>query len=173
MGTAIGRDFYMQIVKDKKAAEERSVFINKMGIGITIMISLILGYFLPLIYAKGEAIIARGTSIFFGLCAGTFLPAYISALYLKRITKAGVIAGMLSGFTVAFFWLVFVLEKEATAIGLCQALFGKATLLSSPWTMVDPMFLSFPTSLIVTILVSLFTKQLSKEHIDTCFKGIK
>ncbi|MEJ5362531.1 MAG: sodium:solute symporter family protein [Spirochaetota bacterium] len=173
MGTAIGRDFYMQIVEDKKSAEERGVLINKIGIGVTIIISLILGYFLPLIYAKGEAIIARGTSIFFGLCAGTFLPAYISALYLKRITKAGVIAGMLSGFTIAFFWLVFVLEKEAMAIGLCQVLFGKPTLLSSPWTMVDPMFISFPTSLVVTLVVSLFTKKLSEEHLAHCFKGLE
>ncbi|HOJ30091.1 MAG TPA: sodium:solute symporter family protein [Spirochaetota bacterium] len=173
MGTAIGRDFYMQILKDKKAAEERSVFINKMGIGVTILVSLTLAYFLPVIYSKGEAIIARGTSIFFGLCAGTFLPAYISALYLKRITKAGVVAGMLSGFTVAFFWLVFVLEKEAMAIGLCQALFGKPTLLSSPWTMVDPMLISFPTSLVVTLVVSLFTKKLPEEHVTHCFQGLE
>lgn len=172
MGTAIGRDFYMQVVKDKQAAEERSVFINKMGIGLTILVSLILAYFLPVIYSKGEAIIARGTSIFFGLCAGTFLPAYISALYIKRITKAGVVAGMLSGFTVAFLWLVFVLEKEAMAIGLCQVLFGKPTLLSSPWTMVDPMFISFPTSLIVTLVVSLFTKKLPENHIKHCFQDI-
>ncbi len=172
MGSAIGRDFYEQITKDKSSAEERSVYISKIGIGFTILVSLLMAYILPKVYVKGEAIIARGTSYFFGLCAGSFLPAYLGALYIKRITRKGAVAGILAGFTASAFWLTFVLEKEAIAIGLSQTLFGKPFLLGAPWSMVDPMFISLPISIITTLAVSFFTEKMEDSHLEKCFKEI-
>ena len=53
-------------------------------------------------YAKKEqfvvSIIARATAIFFGLCASTFLPAFVGGIFFRRITTAGAIASMLVGF---------------------------------------------------------------------------
>jgi len=95
MGTSIGRDIYEQIFKGKKDTEQRSILISKFGIGFTIIISGLLAYSLPTLFSKGSTIIARGTAIFFGICSGSFLPAYIGALYFKSITKAGAIAGMI------------------------------------------------------------------------------
>lgn len=170
MGTAVGRDFYEQIVKEKSETGERSVYISKIGIGITILISVLLAYILPKVYVKGEAIIAQGTAIFFGLCAGSFLPAYIGALYFRKITKTGAIAGMVGGFTAAFFWILLVHTSEASVIGLSMALFGKPALFGKAVGLVDPMFVSLPVSLVLTAAVSFFSEKPDSEHIDKCFK---
>ncbi|HPJ39307.1 MAG TPA: sodium:solute symporter family protein [Spirochaetota bacterium] len=172
MGTAVGRDFYEQIVKDKTEAEERSVFISKIGIGVTILVSVLLAYILPKVYIRGEAIIARGTAIFFGLCAGSFLPAYLGALYFKKITKAGALAGMIGGFSVASFWLLFVHAAESSVIGLSMALFGRPALFGKTLGIVDPMFIALPVSIILTVAVSLFSQKPDAEHVDKCFKNI-
>ncbi len=172
MGTAIGRDFYEQIQKGKPYSDERSVYISKLGIGITILASVMLAYILPKVYVKGEAIIAHGTAIFFGLCAGSFLPAYIGALYFKSITRTGAVTGMIGGFLTSFLWLTLVHAKEASVLGLAQIFFGKPHLLGLPWSIVDPMFISLPVSVILTIVVSLFTHGFSENHIQKCFKKI-
>ncbi len=172
MGTAVGRDFYEQIVKEKSETGERSVYISKIGIGITILISVLLAYILPKVYVKGEAVIAQGTAIFFGLCAGSFLPAYIGALYFRRITKTGAIAGMIGGFTTAFFWILLVHSSEASVIGLSMALFGKPALFGKAVGLVDPMFVSLPVSFVLTAAVSFFSEKPDSEHIDKCFKRI-
>ncbi len=170
MGTAIGRDFYEQITSEKSSAGERSVFISRMGIGLTIIISVLLAFILPRVYVKGEAIIARGTAIFFGLCAGSFLPAYLGALYFRRITKAGAITGMVGGFIAASFWLLFVHAKESSVIGLAMVIFGKPALFGKPWAIVDPMFISLPLSILLTVVVSLLTKKPDEEHLKKCFR---
>ena len=169
MGTAIGRDFYEQITENATGGE-RSVFISRMGIGLTIIISVLLAFILPRVYVKGEAIIARGTAIFFGLCAGSFLPAYLGALYFRRITKAGAIAGMVGGFIAASFWLLFVHAAESSVIGLAMAIFGKPALFGKPWVIVDPMFISLPLAILLTVVVSLITKKPDEEHLNKCFR---
>ena len=170
MGTAIGRDFYEQIITDTSQAEGRSVYISKIGIGVTIFISVLLAYILPRVYVQGEAIIARGTAIFFGLCAGSFLPAYFGALYSRRITRAGAITGMAGGFIASAFWLLFVHVKESGVIGLSQAIFGKPALFGKPWIIVDPMFIALPVSIVLTVSVSIFTSRMDSEHLDRCFR---
>jgi SSS family solute:Na+ symporter len=131
-----------------------------------------LAYYLPIIFSRGEAIIARGTAIFFGLCAGSFLPAYVGALYWKRITKAGAVAGMLGGFFASAFWLIFVHIKESSVIGLSQAIFGQPALFGKPWIIVDPLFISLPISIVLTVAVSLLTKPPEQSHIDKCFRNL-
>ncbi len=172
MGTSIGRDLYEQIFKDEKQTEERSVLISKLGIGFTIIISGALAYILPTVFSKGSAIIARGTAIFFGICAGSFLPAYLGALYFKGITKSGAIAGMLGGFFSSAFWLVLVHGKEAKIFGLAKLLTGKDALFGMPWVVVDPLIIGLPTAIILTIVVSKFTKKIENEHLEICFKDI-
>lgn len=172
MGTAIGRDIYQQIVKKDDSTSEQTVFISKIGIGLVIIVSAMLAYYLPIVFEKGSAIIARGTAIFFGLCAGAFLPAYIGALYWKRITKPGAVAGMIGGFVTSAVWLLFFHVKESSVIGLSQTLFGKPALLGFPWVVVDPLFIALPVSIILTIVVSLATKPMDLSHVDKCFKDL-
>ena len=164
-GTAIGRDVYETISKTKSGS---SILITRVGIILAVVLAVILGYILP------GSIIARSTAIFFGLCATAFLSMYGCALFWKRTTKAGAIAGLVVGTFTSLFWLVFVHQKEAAALGIAKMLIGRDVLITSmPWPVVDPIVVALPLAFIVTIGVSLATKPPSKEHIEECFRGIK
>ncbi|MEI6103742.1 MAG: sodium:solute symporter family protein [Methanothrix sp.] len=164
-GTAIGRDIYETITNKKGSG---SILITRMGIMLAIVIALILGYILP------ENIIARGTAIFFGLCAAAFLPMYTSALYWKGATKAGAIAGLVTGTFVTVFWYLFIHKAEAVPLGICKMLLGRDVLVASmPWPVVDPILVALPLAILATVIVSLMTKRPSDRHLEECFKGIK
>jgi SSS family solute:Na+ symporter len=106
-----------------------------------------------------------------GLCASALLPMYVGGLYSRKITKAGAIAGLLSGFCISIFWFLFVHESESKVIGLVNALFGKPALWGHPWNVVDPIVIALPISTVVTILVSLSTKKTEESHLQLCFNG--
>ncbi|MDD5613934.1 MAG: sodium:solute symporter family protein [Candidatus Omnitrophica bacterium] len=166
MGTSVGRDLFDRyILKGKKGSY--SVPITRVGIVVGVLITVLLGYKLP------GSIIAIATAIFFGLCASVFLPAFIGALFFKGMTKTAAISSMLVGFLGTAFWLFFIHQKESAALGLCQFIFNKPTLVGYPWVVVDQIFVILPLSALTAIIVSLFTKKLPREHINDCFKHVK
>ncbi|HOJ33630.1 MAG TPA: sodium:solute symporter family protein [Candidatus Hydrogenedentes bacterium] len=164
IGTAIGRDVLQQVTSAKP---ERSVLVTRIGIGIGLIVAIVLGRIL------GDNIIALATAIFFGLCAASFLPAFIGGLFSKRITKAAAISSVVAGFFTSLFWLLFVNAKTAVGIGLCSKLFHKAVLVpegwSVTWTVVDPLVIGLPISVIVAAIVTFFTKPMDESHISKCF----
>ena len=163
-GTAIGRDVY-ETVLGKRGG--RSIQITRIGIIIAVVVAVVLGYFLP------PSIIAPGTAIFFGLCAAAFLPMYSCALFWKRATRAGAIAGLVTGTFVSLFMLVFVHQKEAAALGIARMVLGRDVLITSmPWPVVDPIVVALPLAFVVTVAVSLMTKPPAAEHVEKCFQGI-
>jgi len=170
MGTAAGRDIYEKWLGGKGS----TIFITKMGILVTILISLLLAWGLPLFFEGGTAIIARGTSIFFGLCAAAFLPMFIGGLYSKRINKQAALWGFMAGFLVSLFWLFFIHIKESQSLLVCKALFGVDSLaVGTMWTVVDPLVVALPVSILVTLVAGVWGKPLPQEHINKCFTGIK
>lgn len=175
MGTAVGRDIYETTTGKTGSA---SILPTRLGILLTFILSVSLAYIIKKEFeGTGTAIIARGTAIFFGLCASAFLPMFIGALYSKAITKAGAIAGSVTGFVVSAFWLLFMHQKEADALKICNWLFEKPSLATGVktnfiiWQEVDPLFVAFPLAIVVTIAVSMISKKYSKEHIESCFGG--
>jgi SSS family solute:Na+ symporter len=164
MGTSMGRDVYGKVFKSK----DNSMLVTKMSIIVGIVISIILGYKLP------AGIIAHGTAIFFGICAATFLPTYIAALYSKNTTKTAAIWSISSGFFASLFCLFFLHKKEAEALGLSRFIFKKDYLIESfPWFVVDPIMIALPVSIIVLIVASIITKGKADKHVEACFQGIK
>jgi SSS family solute:Na+ symporter len=163
MGSSIGRDFFERAVFGGRHSKH-TVTVTRVGIVLGVLITVVLGYKLP------GSVIAIATAIFFGLCASTFLPAYIGALFWKGMTKSGVIMSMLVGFFGTGLWLLFIHKKESEAIGLCKFIFDKPTLAIFPWTVVDPIVVVLPVSLLTAILVSLFTKKMPGDHLNHCFK---
>lgn len=163
-GTAIGRDIYEKLTGQKGKS---SIMITRAGITLAVIIAVVLGYILP------GNIIARGTAIFFGLCAAAFLPMYTSALYWKGATKAGAVAGLVTGTFVTVFWYLFIHKAESAPLGIAKMLFGRDVLITQmPWPVVDPILVAFPLAILATIAVSLVTKTPSQEHLEECFKGI-
>ncbi len=171
MGSAIGRDFYEKGVGGKGA----SLKITKIGMLVGIIISFVIAWLSSFLDAS-MAIIATGTSLFFGLCASTFLPAYIGALFVKSVSRAAAIASMVTGFATSFFWIFFIHKKESSSLQLCNLLTGKPSLVEgtslSALSMVDPIIISLPVSFIVIVAFTLLLKQdIKKEHIERCFNG--
>lgn len=165
IGTSFGRDLYQQALAGGKH-QERTVPIARLGIFAGFVLTIILAYNLPV------GIIAIATALFFGMCAAVFLPAYISALFWKRATLAGIISGMLTGFFAWGLWVLFVHEKESAALGLCMALFGKTSLAAGTnWAVVDPLVIALPLSAVVTVVVSLATRPIAENVLNRCFGG--
>ncbi len=156
MGTSFGRDF---LEKGVGVKSKDATMVTRLAMVIGILISSLVAWGLPKFFESGSAIIAIGTALFFGICAAAFLPAFFSALYWKRATRPGAIASFSGGLATSLFWMVFVHAKEAKPLGLCQALFGRATLSSSPViSNIDPIVVALPVSIVLMVVVSLLTK---------------
>lgn len=111
-------------------------------------------------------IIAISTAVFFGICAATFLPAYTAALFWKKATKTGAISSMTIGFLMNILMYTFIHAKEAQILGISKAIFGRASLASFPWTVINPIVISLPISIATLIIVSLLTKKREKSVIQ-------
>lgn len=145
---------------------ERTIKVARFGVTVGIVLSLFFAVILP------PGVVARGTSIFFGICAAAFLPAYAASLYWKRATAAGVWAGMVTGTVFSVFGLLFLHQKESALLGVCRWIFGKDVLIQAhPWPVVDPFIYSLPLSIIALVVVSLLTAPPEKAHIDNLFNS--
>ncbi|OWT33444.1 sodium:solute symporter [Methanobrevibacter sp. 87.7] len=163
-GTALGSDVVGSL---KKLNNDSLLSTTKIGILLAVIISLILGYILP------SSIIALGTSLFMGICAAAFLPLYIASIYWKGTTKAGAIAGVVSGLCTSLFCLIFLYKKTAATLGICQFITGQPFLIQAmSWPLIDPLIFGVPISAILLIVVSLLTKPLDDELVNKSFKGI-
>jgi SSS family solute:Na+ symporter len=152
IGTSIGRDLYQQALAGGRH-QERTVPIAKLGIVLAFVGTVALSYQLA------PGIVAIATALFFGMCAAAFLPLFVAALFWRRATRKGAIAGMLSGFGSWAVWVLFFHQKESAALGLCQRLFATPSLVAgTTWTVVDPIVIALPISALVTIVVSLLTR---------------
>jgi len=164
-GTAIGRDIYETLTQKKGKS---SIMLTRIGIAVAVIIAVILGYILP------GNIIARGTAIFFGLCAAAFLPMYTCGLFWKGTTKVGAIAGLVTGTLVTIFWYVFIHKAESAPLGISKLLLGRDVLITQmPWPVVDPIVVALPLAFLVTVAVSLLTKPMNKNYVEACFNGIR
>lgn len=133
MGAAFGADMFRKLGRSKNPNSTQGV---RIGILIAILASYIICYTLS------PGIIAKGTALFMGVCAGTFLPAYFCALYWKKATKAGALASLWTSGLVSLFAMLFLHKAEAVPVGLCKALFGKEVLIDIyPWYVIDPIIL--------------------------------
>jgi len=168
ISTAFGHD----LVNIKEKSESQQILINRIGVLLAFVVTFALAYYLPTIW-KGA--IARATAIFFGLCAASFLPMYTGALYSKNISRLAACTGMISGFIVSLFWMIFVHFKTATALGICKALCGVPFLFKSSKIIpfIDPIVVALSISIILTLVLTFVCKpDMNKEHIDKSFNGI-
>jgi SSS family solute:Na+ symporter len=142
MGTALICDLW-----GRGRACALSLKAHQAGIVIMMVLSTALAFLLPI------SIIARATVMFMGLCAAAFLPAFAIGVYAKAPSTKAALSSMLTGAVAWFIWTAFFHAAEAKPLGLCQAVFGKVTLLGSPWTAVDPMVVALPLSMAVMVIM--------------------
>ena len=151
MGAALGADILPEISAKRK---EKMSLGARFGIVCSILISCVI------CYALSANIIARGTALFMGVCAATFLPAYFCSLYWKKATRTGALASLWTGALTSVFCMVFLHRAESAPIGICKALLGRDVLIDVyPWFAVDPIVFALPLSTAAIILVSLWKKE--------------
>ncbi len=169
MGSAIGHDV---LEKGLGLKSTRPMRIMRLAMLAGILISSLTAYALPGFFKDGATIIVNGTSLFFGLCAGSFLAIYALGLFWRGVSKAGAISGFLSGLAVSVMVLLFVFEKVSRPLGLCQALFGMPSLGSgTPFKDIDPLVFAVPVSLLFTLVVSRFSEKPEASRLATLFPG--
>jgi len=147
IGAAFGNDVFPKIGRRKN---EQSTLGPRIGVLFAILVSYVICYVLS------AGIIARGTALFMGICAATFLPAYFCSLYWKKTTRQGALASLCTGLFTSLFCMLFLHRAEAAPIGLCRLLTGKDVLIDVyPWFAVDPIVFALPVSILTIVVVSL------------------
>jgi len=151
MGAAFGADIFPKLGRKKN---EQSSMGVRLGVLCAILISYVICYILS------ANIIARGTALFMGVCAATFLPAYFCAIFWKGATRQGALASLWVGGLASIFCMLFLHKAEAAPIGLCKAIFGRDVLIDIyPVYMIDPIVFALPLSILAVIIVSLVTRK--------------
>ena len=159
MGSAFGTDIFPKLGRRKDP-------LSTMGVRLGIFVSIIISY--TICYVLSAGVIAKGTALFMGVCAATFLPAYFCSLYWKKATREGAITSLWVGAIVSLFTMLFMHKAEAVPIGLCRMLTGNDVLINVfPWFAIDPIVFALPLSVISIIVVSLLTqpKQLTADNV--------
>ncbi len=151
MGTALGRDFLKQSLKLKS----KSITLTRIAMLIGLLISVVLTWLSSKLDVS-MAIIAIGTSMFYGLCASTLLPTYIAALYIRKFPKKAAVTSMLVGSVSSLFWLFFVQEKTAGSLQICNLLFKTTSVVKGTslqtLAMVDAIVIALPLSIIAALI---------------------
>jgi SSS family solute:Na+ symporter len=151
MGSALGRDFLKQSLKRKSD----ELTLTRIATLIGLLISMLLAWLSSKLDVS-MAIIAIGTSLFYGLCAATFLPSYFAALYCKRFPRSAALASMLTGSACSLFWLFFVQEKTAGSLQICKILFHTTSIVKDgplkTLSMVDAIVVALPLSVLAAFV---------------------
>jgi SSS family solute:Na+ symporter len=151
MGTALGRDFFKQTLKMKG----EPMTITRIAMLVGLVISIVLTWLSSQLEAS-MAIIAIGTSMFYGLCAAAFLPMYVAALYIKSFPKGAAVASMVIGSISGFIWIFFIQEKTAGSLQLCNLIFNTTSIVKgtalSTLSMVDAIVVALPISIIAGLI---------------------
>ena len=129
---------------------------STMGVRIGVLCSILVSYIIC--YTLSAGVIARGTALFMGICAATYLPAYFCSLFWKKATKEGALASLWTGALASLFAMLFLHKAEAGAVGLCNMLSGRDVLIDIyPWFAIDPILFALPLSTVAMVLTSLIT----------------
>ncbi|MDR2969583.1 MAG: sodium:solute symporter family protein [Tannerellaceae bacterium] len=151
MGAAFGADIFPRLGRRK---DENSSLGVRFGVLCAIVVSYIICYVLS------AGIIARGTALFMGVCAATFLPTYFCAIFWQGATRRGALASLWTGGLASLFCMIFLHKAEAAPIGLCKMLFGRDVLIDIyPWYAIDPLVFALPLSVLAIVAVSLSTRK--------------
>jgi SSS family solute:Na+ symporter len=167
MGSAAGYDIWSELKKRKILPErmrkeetgKSSLMKNRVATLLFILVSLVVAWYFYHNPAGAGGVIAIATTMFFGICASAFLPLYVHALWSKKPSKLAASASLAVGAIVWLFWMLFCCTTDSKVMGLCKALTGSDSILTKPWSILDPMVIALPLSIITLIVVWAFDKK--------------
>lgn len=139
--TSLAQDLYAAVVKPSSTDRERLIFA-KICAGILAVIAIILS-----IWLKHENV-AILVGMCFGIAASSFAPALIAAVWWKRLTREGLIAGLSVGLVVSLLYTFAEFADVAFVLGLP--------------VLINPALYSLPAAIVAMVLVSYLTKDKGK-----------
>lgn len=136
--SSLTEDFY-KLIRGEEAAkkhEKEFVFVGRMSVILVSIVSIAIAW------SPNDTILNLVGNAWAGFGA-SFGPLVLLSLYWKGLSRTGAVSGMLSGAVVVILWIIFVKPLGATNdfFNLYEIVPG------------------FLTSLIVTVVVSMFTKK--------------
>jgi len=142
--SAVVRDFYEKIVKrGEEIPQKRLVLYSRIVVGVLVAVAFLFGTVAP------EDLVFWFVLFSWSGLGASLGPTSILALYWKRVTRAGVIAGLITGMTVTLVWQ-YTPALEQLMYELVPAFFA---------------------ALIMTVVVSLRTKP--PENVEALFESMK
>ena len=148
--SAFAKNIYQGVI-DKKASDKKVMWATRITLAAIAIIAIILAL-------DEKSIIFQLVSFAWAGFGATFGPLMLFSLFWKRITKAGAIAGMVSGGTMVFVWKLLI-NPIGAANGI-QAL------------TIYELLPAFIISSLLIVVVSLLTKEPSDE-IKEDFEAVK
>jgi cation/acetate symporter len=144
IGNAMAHDVYFKGGGDKVQAMRR-VMWSKFAL---LVVALIAAY----VAAQRPAGILYLVAASFSLAGSAFVPVMVLGIFWKGTTRAGAVAGMLTGLGVTVFYMVINIEILRTALGMTNA---------GLWWGIQPVsagVFGVTAGLLATVLVSLATR---------------
>ncbi|NLT40893.1 MAG: sodium/proline symporter PutP [Clostridiales bacterium] len=143
--SALSKNIYQGLFR-KKASDKSVLWISRITLVVIAIIAVVIAL-------DENSVIFKVVSFAWAGFGATFGPVMLFSLFWKRITRAGAVAGMVAGGGMVFIWKLLI-RPIGGALGIYELL---------------PAFIF---SCIVIIIVSLLTKEESKEIQDE-FESVK
>jgi len=139
--TSLAHDLYAGIIRPNSSDKEQLLFA-KIGAGILAMLAILMAIWLK------DSNVGMLVGMCFGIAASTFAPALVFTLWWKRLTKEGIISGMIVGLATS---LLFTFGR----------FFGAEAILGIP-VLVNPALYSVPAAVIALLVVTYLTNDKGK-----------
>jgi cation/acetate symporter len=140
---ALSHDLYTNVIKKGRATEEEQVKVARLATLILGILAIFLG-----IAFKGQNV-AFMVGLAFAIAASANFPSLLLSIFWKKISTAGVVAGILTGVTLS---VVLIILSPTVWVDIFK---NPAPIF--PWK--NPALISMPASFIMAILVSLLTPE--------------
>ncbi len=137
MTTSLSHDVYAKIIRPK-CSDKEQVRFAKIGAAVFAMLAI-----LASIWLKDQNV-AVLVGMVFGIAASTFAPIIILALWWKKLTKKAVLYGLSIGLVLSVIFTFANFFKVSSILGI--------------QVLINPALYAVPIVFLVTILISLFTK---------------
>lgn len=109
--TCLAHDVYASLIKPQASQREQLRFA-KAGSAVLSLLAILLAI---LLRDQGISFLVV---IAFGIGASTFAPSLILTIWWKKLTKQGVMAGMLTGLVISLAFTIALLLKQTSLLGL-------------------------------------------------------
>ena len=142
--SSVSVNIYKGIVKKEKASDKEVMWLSRITLVVIAVVGVIIAW-------DEESVIFKLLSFAWAGFGATFGPIMLFSLFWKRTTRAGAIAGMISGAATVFLWKLVLNEFLSASVPF----FGIYELLPA-----------FIVSCIAIVVASLLSKKPSQEILD-------